>query len=83
MLPQGNQPGQEINLPSEKGSGAGFVPDSSLRADTQEDLFMLREADSITIDPHKAAYVPYPTGGLCYRDGRMRHLVTWTSPYIS
>lgn len=83
MLPEGFQPGQEIQLPSEKGSGAGFVPDSSLRADTQEDLFMLREVDSVTVDPHKAAYVPYPAGGLCYRDGRMRYLVTWTSPYIS
>ena len=67
MLPQGYRPGQEINLPSEKGSEAGFVPDSSLPRDTQEDMFMLREADSITIDPHKAAYVAYPAGRLCYR----------------
>ena len=83
MLPRDFKPGQEIALPSEKGGGAGFVPDSSLRGDTQEDLFMLREVDSITVDPHKAAYVPYPAGGLCYRDGRMRYLVTWTSPVIS
>ena len=83
MLPRDFKPGQEISLPSEKGGGAGFVPDSSLRADTQEDLFMLREVDSITVDPHKAAYVPYPAGGLCYRDGRMRYHVTWTSPVIS
>lgn len=83
MLPQNYHPGQEIILPSEKGSGSGFVPDSSLRADTQEDLFMLRQADSITIDPHKAAYIPYPAGGLCYRDGRLRYLVTWSCPYIS
>ncbi|KAL9099527.1 MAG: hypothetical protein Q9163_004987 [Psora crenata] len=83
MLPQDYKPGEEIALPSEKGSGAGFVPDSTLRADTQEELFMLRGADSVTVDPHKAAYVPYPSGGLLYRDGRMRYLVTWTSPYIS
>ena len=76
MLLQDYQPGHEINLPSEKGSGAGFVPDSSLRTDTQEDLFMLRQADTITMDPHKPTYVPYPAGGLCYRDGRLRHLVT-------
>ena len=44
---------------------------------------MLREADSVTVDPHKAAYIPYPAGSLCYRDGRMRYLITWTSPYIS
>ena len=86
MLPQDLQdlePGNRMNLPSEKGSGAGFVPDASLRVKTQEDLFMLRYCDSVTVDPHKAAYVPYPAGGLCYRDGRMRYLVTWTSPYIS
>ena len=83
MLPQDLEPAHEINLPSEKGSEAGFVPDASLRAKTQEELFMLRYCDSITVDPHKSAYVPYPAGGLCYRDGRMRYLVTWTSPYIS
>lgn len=83
MLPQGYKPGDDFPLPSERGSADGFVPDSSLRAETQEHLFMLREADSVTVDPHKAAYVPYPAGGLCYRDGRMRYLVTWTSPYIS
>lgn len=83
MIPQDFEPGKVIELPSEKGSPAGFVPDSALRADTQEDLFMLREIDSITVDPHKAAYVPYPAGGLCYRDGRMRYQVTWTSPVLS
>lgn len=83
MLPQDYKPGDEIKLPSEKGTAGGFVPDSPLRIDTQEDLFMLREVDSITVDPHKAGYIPYPAGGLCYRDGRMRYQVTWTSPYIS
>ncbi len=83
MLPHDLEPGHAINIPSEKGSEAGFVPDASLRVKTQEDLFMLRYCDSNTVDPHKAAYVPNPAGGLCYRDGRMRYLVTWTSPYIS
>ncbi|KUJ19918.1 PLP-dependent transferase [Mollisia scopiformis] len=62
---------------------SSFVPNSALRTETQEDLFALRFADSITVDPHKAGYVPYPAGGLCYRDERMRYLVTWTSPYLS
>jgi glutamate/tyrosine decarboxylase-like PLP-dependent enzyme len=61
----------------------GFVPDSALRIETQQDLYALRFADSITVDPHKAGYIPYPAGGLCYQDGRMRFLVTWTSPYLS
>ena len=59
-----------------------FVPHVGLRADTVEQLRALKDTDSITIDPHKAGYVPYPAGGLCYKDGRMRYQVTWTAPYI-
>ncbi|KAI0970816.1 pyridoxal-dependent decarboxylase domain-containing protein [Xylaria arbuscula] len=83
MLPKDYRPGDVINLPTEMGEADGFVPDASLRAQTQEDLYAMRYADSITVDPHKAGYIPYPAGGLCYRDGRMRFLVTWTSPYLS
>jgi glutamate/tyrosine decarboxylase-like PLP-dependent enzyme len=82
-----------MNMPSEPGLAVpmegidageeGFVPDLSLKIETQEDLLALRFADSITVDPHKAGYIPYPAGSLVYRDGRMRHLVTWTTPYIS
>lgn len=39
-------------------------------------------ADSITIDPHKAGYCPYPAGGLCYRNGAMRDLVAFTAPVV-
>lgn len=61
----------------------GFVPGLSLRLETQRDLAALRYCDSITVDPHKAGYIPYPAGALAYRDGRLRSLVTWTSPYLS
>jgi len=30
----------------------------------------------------RSGYINYPAGGLCYRDGRMRYLVTWTSPIV-
>ncbi|KAI0869502.1 pyridoxal-dependent decarboxylase domain-containing protein [Hypoxylon argillaceum] len=83
MLPKDYRPGDVLNLPTELGTNDGFVPDAGLRAQTQDDLYALRYADSITVDPHKAGYIPYPAGGLCYRDGRMRFLVTWTSPYLS
>lgn len=39
-------------------------------------------ADSITIDPHKAGYIQYPAGGLCYRNGAMRNLVSFTAPVV-
>ncbi|GBE87629.1 PLP-dependent transferase [Sparassis crispa] len=59
-----------------------FVPSVTLRPSTVAQFHSLRHADSITIDPHKSGYVPYPAGGLCYRDGRMRFLLTWTAPYL-
>ncbi|KAK7709317.1 hypothetical protein SLS64_006229 [Diaporthe eres] len=85
MLPKDYLPGSKFSgpLPIGLGPAEGFVPDSGLRPDTQEDLWWLRHADSITVDPHKAGYIPYPAGGLCYKDGRMRYQLTWTSPYLS
>ena len=49
---------------------------------TKNELCHLRQADSITIDPHKSGYTPFPAGALCYRDGRLRYMVTWTSPLV-
>ncbi|KAL1870867.1 hypothetical protein Daus18300_004956 [Diaporthe australafricana] len=85
MLPKDYLPGSRFSgsLPVGLGPATGFVPDSSLRPDTQEDIWWLRHADSVTVDPHKAGYIPYPAGALCYRDGRMRYQLTWTSPYLS
>jgi glutamate/tyrosine decarboxylase-like PLP-dependent enzyme len=42
----------------------------------------LGRADSITVDPHKSGYVPYPAGALCYRNSAMRDMVTFKAPYI-
>lgn len=84
MLPRNivNQAAKADPFEGVETGGDGFVPDLSLKVDTQEDLLAMKCADSITIDPHKAGYIPYPAGCLCYRDERMRYLVTWTVPYI-
>ncbi|GIP59272.1 pyridoxal-dependent decarboxylase [Paenibacillus sp. FSL W8-0186] len=42
----------------------------------------LKDADSITIDPHKAGYIPYPAGGLCYRNSSMRDIVSFQAPVV-
>jgi len=42
----------------------------------------LGEADSITVDPHKAGYVPYPAGALCYRNSRLRDMISLKAPVV-
>ena len=47
-----------------------------------EQFLALGGADSITVDPHKSGYVPYPAGALCYRNSAMRDLVTFSAPVV-
>ena len=57
-------------------------PSLFLNPYTKNELRHMCLADSITIDPHKSGYTPFPAGALCYKDGRLRHMVTWTSPVM-
>ncbi|NES19822.1 MAG: decarboxylase [Symploca sp. SIO3E6] len=43
----------------------------------------LGNTDTITIDPHKTGYLPYPAGALCYRNMTMRTLIAFGAPYIN
>ncbi|MGH7246529.1 MAG: pyridoxal-dependent decarboxylase, partial [Pseudomonadota bacterium] len=45
-------------------------------------LLAMKDADSVTIDPHKAGYVPYPAGALCYRNSAMRDLISLKAPVV-
>ncbi|HSB14788.1 MAG TPA: pyridoxal-dependent decarboxylase [Bryobacteraceae bacterium] len=40
-------------------------------------------AESITIDPHKMGYVPYPCGVVAFRNDRVRLYLTQEAPYIT
>jgi len=42
-----------------------------------------KNADSITIDPHKLGYVPYPCGVIAFRNDRVRHFIMQRAPYIT
>lgn len=42
----------------------------------------LAGADSVTIDPHKLGYIPYPAGAIVFRDRRARELVAIDPPYL-
>jgi glutamate/tyrosine decarboxylase-like PLP-dependent enzyme len=61
---------------------AHFIPSFPLNSYVIEQYHALRYADSITIDPHKAGYIPYPAGGLCYKNSAMRNLVSFTAPVV-
>lgn len=41
------------------------------------------EADSITVDPHKMGYVPYPCGCVAFRNDRVRLFVLQRAPYVT
>jgi hypothetical protein len=57
-------------------------PTLFVNAHTVNQLRHLRYADSVTLDPHKSGYTPFSAGALCYRDDRLRFMVTWNSPVI-
>ena len=38
--------------------------------------------DSVSIDPHKLGYIPYPAGAILVRDRRARELVAVDPPYL-
>jgi glutamate/tyrosine decarboxylase-like PLP-dependent enzyme len=43
----------------------------------------LKCADSVSIDPHKLGYVPYPAGAFLLKDRRGRKLVATDPPYLA
>jgi glutamate/tyrosine decarboxylase-like PLP-dependent enzyme len=43
----------------------------------------MRDADSITIDPHKTGYIPYPAGAVVFKDAHVRDLMTQRAQYIA
>lgn len=45
-------------------------------------LERLGECDSITIDPHKLGYVPYPAGAICFRSDIVKPLARQNAPYL-
>ncbi len=46
-------------------------------------LEQLHACDSVTIDPHKLGYIPYPAGAICFRTSLVKPLLRQTAPYIS
>ncbi len=58
------------------------IPETPMSEGVRAGLAAIGQVDSVTVDPHKAGYIPYPAGGLCYRDSDMRNLVSLKSPVV-
>ncbi len=54
-----------------------------LGRDNVEALTALSETDSITVDPHKFGYVPYPAGAVLFRDYHVRDAIAYKAPYLA
>lgn len=46
-------------------------------------LEALSECDSITVDPHKLGYIPYPAGAICFRSNLVKPIARQDAPYIN
>ncbi|GBG05217.1 decarboxylase [Lactobacillus rodentium] len=42
----------------------------------------IKEAESVTVDPHKMGYVPYAAGGIAIKHMAMRNAISYFAPYV-
>lgn len=65
---------------------AGVPADDSAEPWPEEGIYhafcAVEAADSVTIDPHKLGFVPYPAGAVLFADRRGRDLVASEAPYL-
>ena len=51
--------------------------------DLYKAFLAIADADSVTIDPHKMGYIPYPAGMVSFRNGAVTELLEQKAQYIS
>ena len=57
--------------------------ESNVSSHFRNQLSCLEFANSITLDPHKSGFCPYPAGGLLYRNGNIRNFLAQKAAYVS
>ncbi|MGI4955377.1 MAG: pyridoxal phosphate-dependent decarboxylase family protein [Janthinobacterium lividum] len=58
------------------------VPVYAMSEFVQKQYEALGDSDSITVDPHKGGYIPYPAGALCYRNAAFRDAISLRAPVV-
>jgi hypothetical protein len=46
-------------------------------------MLAIPKADSVTVDPHKMGYVPYPCGVVAFKSDRIRQFIAEEAPYLT
>ncbi len=57
--------------------------DKLIEEEVYRALTAIRKADSVTIDPHKFGYIPYPAGAILVRDYHLRDAISYAAPYLA
>jgi glutamate/tyrosine decarboxylase-like PLP-dependent enzyme len=61
---------------------ADYAPEAWPDEGVYRALCALEHTDSVTVDPHKLGFMPYPAGSISFRDKRVRELVSVEAPYV-
>jgi hypothetical protein len=69
-----------LNPSNEAVIRSSFVP---LSSHVQKQLENIHRADTVTLDPHKAGYIQYPAGSICFQNKRLRDLLAFKDSYIT
>lgn len=69
-------------VPSEGGMGRKVTITWS-DTDVYAAFMAMKSADSVTVDPHKLGYIPYPAGLIAFKNKLVTTLVAQDAPYIS
>lgn len=76
------EPPRHTFSPDDEHTGFDAEPASSMSEHVRNQYAVLGQVDSITTDPHKSGYIPYPAGSLCYRNKQMIYLVAHEAPVV-
>ena len=60
----------------------GFVPELFLNNHVKKQLMVLNQCDTITVDPHKSGFCPYPAGAICYRNKNLNNFLSVASDVV-
>lgn len=76
------RPARRNAPPDSEAHGFDPMPGAAMSPYVAHQFEVLGGVDSITVDPHKAGYMPYPAGALCYRNAAMASLVAYRAPVV-